>query len=537
MVRGTGLLLVVGLLGTSSALVGQAPSSATPSDDTAQCAALMGIPLPAIDGALPKVVTARLVDVPAAPPNASPQGSAAILAASPIKRYCQVTGYVAPQNKFELRLPLPASWNEKFFMVPCAAFCGTVDGSQCNRSLARGYASATMNGGHDSQWGFDGTWAAGAPNLQIDYGWRSVHVVTLATKAITTKYYGRAIQRAYIEGCSKGGQSVLSEVQRFPDDYDGAIAIAPVYDFAGQMAAATWWAQAVHDGTGSSLLDSTTMRLVHAVVLRECGSQSGVADGFVSDPLACGWRPQSIACSSGTATDCLSAKQVAAISRLMTAPADSKGRVLYGRQLPGAESNWPFWFYPGDGSRTMRNVGHFMAAEQFMSYMASATPRRVDPLQLRIDELPVTYTRVHQIYDATSPDLGRFKTRGGKLVLWHGLSDAAVPATMSINYYERVSRVMGGKEADSFLRLFLVPGVNHCGGGPGLDDVDGVTALENWVERGSAPAQLMTRRFANGVLERSRPVFPYPKVARYAGSGDPAQASSFVPGEPHRGRY
>jgi hypothetical protein len=535
MMRCTGLLLMAGLLSATSAMLGQAPSSATPSDDAARCAALMGVPLPPIDGALPKVVSARLVDVSPAPPNASPQGSAAILAASPIKRYCQVNGYVAPQNKFELRLPLPTSWNQKFFFVPCAGFCGTVDGSQCNRSLARGYASATMNGGHDSQFGFDGTWAAGAPNLQIDYGWRSVHVVTLATKAITTKYYGRAIQRAYIEGCSKGGQSVLSEVQRFPDDSDGAIAIAPVYDFAGQISASTWYAQAVHDGKGSSLLDSTAMRLVHAALLRDCGSQSGVADGFVSDPLACAWRPESIACPSGRTTDCLSAKQVAAISRIMTAPADSKGRVLYGRQLPGAESNWPFWFYPADGSRTMRNVGHFMVAEQFMSYMAPAIPRRVDPLELRIDGLAVTHARVHEIYDATSPDLRPFKARGGKLIVWHGLSDAAVPATMSINYYERVSRAMGGKElTDGFLRLFLVPGVNHCGGGPGLDDVDSVTALEDWVERGSAPAQIMTRRYANGVLERSRPVYPYPKVARYSGSGDPAQASSFVPAEPRR---
>ena len=189
-----------------------------PSADAQRCAALVQLSLGTLRDAATRITSARLIDVPAPPPNANPRSNAAILAASPIKQYCQVTGYVAPQNKFELRLPLASQWNEKFFMVPCAGFCGGVAGNSCNPSLARGYASVTMNGGHDGSPGFDGTWAANAPNLQVDFGWRSAHVVTVAAEEITTRYYGRAITRSYISSCSKGGQTVLSEVQRFPND-------------------------------------------------------------------------------------------------------------------------------------------------------------------------------------------------------------------------------------------------------------------------------------------------------------------------------
>ena len=539
MLARTGLGLCTLHLCASASLAQVSSTGAPPDSNAVRCSALARLNLQSLREAPSRVLTARLVEVPAPPPTGAPQSAAAILAASPIKQYCQVIGYVAPQNKFELRLPLPASWNQKFFLVPCAGFCGAVNGNACNVSLARGYASATMNGGHDGAPGFDGTWAANAPNLQEDYGWRSVHVVTIATKAITASYYGRSIQRSYISGCSKGGQSVLSEVQRFPQDYDGAIPIAPVYDFTGQITASAWFAQAVHDGSGNSLLDSAAMRLVHKSVLERCGAQAGVAEGFVTDPLSCAWRPEAIACSPGRSADCLSARQVAAISRIMQRPADSKGRAVYAGQLPGAETDWAFWFYPPDGSRSIEKTGHFLVSQQFTTYLAGATPRAaVDPLKLSMDSLPVVYSRARAIYNATSPDLRAFKARGGKIVMWHGLSDAGIPATASIEYYDQVSKTMGGRaRTDDFFRLFLLPGVNHCAGGPGPDNVDAITALENWVERGIAPTELVARRFANGVEERSRPIYPYPMLARYSGAGDPMRAGSFVRSNPPTLQY
>src|SRR4029453_17158839 len=213
---------------------GQAVSPAQPGADAAQCEALLIADFGSLPDAPTRVTSARLVDVPAADPKLPPTSPPALLAASPVKQYCQVLGYVAPQNKFELRLPLRAQWNGRFHLTPCAGFCGAVNGNGCNFTLARGYASITGNGGHDSQVAFDGVWAANSPNLQEDFAWRHNHVITIAGKAITTRFYGRPIERSYMSGCSKGGHAVLMEAQRFPDEFAGLLPTPPGYDPVGR---------------------------------------------------------------------------------------------------------------------------------------------------------------------------------------------------------------------------------------------------------------------------------------------------------------
>jgi feruloyl esterase len=237
-----------------------------------------------------------------------------------VRQYCDVTGYVAPQNKFALKLPPPGNWNQKFFLRACGGFCGYLDGRLCNSALARGYASATGNGGHDSALGFDGIWAANAPELQEDFGWRSNHVVALIAKTITTHYYGKPIKHSYMAGNSKGGQAVLLEAQKFPEDFDGLMPSAPVYDYTGRsVIGAAWFAQAVNDGGGGSVLNAAAAQAVHKSVLEHCGAQGGVEEGLVTDPPSCKWQPEMIACSSASkGQDCLSSKQVAAVKRLMT---------------------------------------------------------------------------------------------------------------------------------------------------------------------------------------------------------------------------
>jgi len=508
--------------------------------EAARCRALANFVVPDLPDASTRIQSARLVDVPAgglsAPFFGPPEsGNAAI--PTTIKQYCQVTGYVAPQNKFEIRLPLPADWNQRFFFSPCAGFCGGVNGAACNPSLARGYASVTHNGGHDGLQGFDGVWAANAPRLQEDYGWRSVHIVTLATKAITTQYYGRAIVHSYISSCSKGGQAVLKAAQQFPDDYDGYLPIAPVYDMAGRVIAGAWFAQAVNDGGGRSVLTPAVAAAVHKSVLLRCGAQAGVDEGFVTDPATCDWRPEMMACALGNVagSECLTPAQVAAITRLMSPVVNSKGQVLYRYPyLPGTETEWGGWNYDSDNPFT--NFANFVLHDQFMKYMADPTPRKnVNPLRFDFDRDPVTLTRARTVYDATSTDLRAVKARGGKILMWHGLADGGIMASSSIGYYEGVTKTMGGRAStEDFFRLFLIPGVHHCQGGPGLTDFDALTLLENWVEKGQAPDALMARRLANGVVERSRPIYPYPVLARYSGSGDPKQAASFAPHDPTR---
>ena len=505
---------------------GEPPAAST--DEARRCTALATLTLPNLADAPTTVLSARIVDVPA---NGL-EGFFSAPISTPIKQYCQVTGYVAAQNKFEMRLPFPSDWNQKFFFTPCAGFCGGVISAACNPALARGYASVTTNGGHDGGQGFDGVWAANAPRLQEDFAWRGTHIVTIATKAITTQYYGRPITRAYISGCSKGGHAVLKEAQQFPEDYDGYLPIAPVYDLTGRIMAGAWFAQAVSDGRGGSVLDKAAADAIHKSVLTRCGAQAGVDEGFVTDPIGCDWRPELIACGAGsTGVECLTPRQVDVVKRLMSPAVNSKGNVVYAYPyLPGTETEWGFWNYGPIP------IGNYLVADQFLRFLADITPRKnVDPLKFNFDRDPATLARARSIYDATSYDLRPLKARGGKILMWHGLADAGIMASSSIGYYESVIKAMGGRQhTEDFFRLFLIPGVHHCGGGPGLTDFDALTLLENWVEKGQAPDVLIARRAANGVLERSRPVYPYPIQARYSSTGDPKQAASFGPVDPSR---
>jgi feruloyl esterase len=386
--------------------------------------------------------------------------------------------------------------------------------------------------------GFDGIWAANAPELQEDFGWRSNHVVTLIAKAITTHYYGKPVKYSYMAGNSKGGQAVLLEAQRFPPDFDGLMPSAPVYDYTGRNTiAAAWFAQAVSDGHGGSVLNAEAAKAVHKSVLEHCGAEAGFDEGFVTDPPSCKWEPEMVACSSGkSGPDCLNPKQVAAIKRLMTPATNSKGEVLYAYPyLPGTETQWAGWNYFGAPSPAYPpRCANMDLPRQYLRYFVDEKMRaKGDALSFDFDRDPATLGRARRIYDATSYDLRAFKARGGKILMWHGWADGAMPATSSIGYYEGVTKQIGGrKQTEDFFRLFLVPGVHHGGGGPGLTEFDAFSALEKWVEKGVTPDKLIASRLNNGAVERSRPVFPYPVLARYSGKGDPKQADSFVPFDP-----
>jgi feruloyl esterase len=509
-----------------------------PSPEAQRCAALTAADFEGLPDAPTRISSARLVDMPLAP-KAAPGSAAAVLAASPIKQYCQVLGYVAPQNKFELRLPLPSQWNKKFHLTPCAGFCGAVNGNACNSSLARGYASVTGNGGHDGGFGFDGVWAANNPGLQEDFAWRHNHVITVAAKAITTTFYGEPIVRSYMSGCSKGGHGVLMEAQRFPEDFDGLLPSAPVYDVVGRIIAGAWWAQAVSDDKSGSVLSPAVAEAVHKSILARCGAQSGVDEGLVTDPAACDWRPEMVACPpAGAGSGCLTSRQVDAVKRIMSPVRNAKGQNLYAYpDIPGTATEWGGWHYGRGGNPAEpRAYANYILAEQFLRYMADPTVRKdVDVLKFDFDRHPSSLARARKLYDATSHDLRAFKARGGKMLMWHGLSDAAILATSSIAYYQGVEKLIGGRaQTQDFFRLFLIPGVHHCAGGPGLAEFDALTLLENWVEKGQPPDVMTASRSVKSVTERTRPIYPYPILARYSGQGDPRQASSFGPFDPTR---
>jgi len=532
-------LFYVGAVVTGSKALG-VPESA--SDDERRCLALLSFdPESPLSGPA-RVTSARIVPTPPGGLEASPNrvsGFGRSGVPHRLERYCAVTGYVAPQNKFEVRLPLPADWNHKLFFAACGGFCGTVNGAQCTPALERGYAAVTSNGGHDSAPGFDGAWAANAPNLQEDFAWRSTHVVTLVAKRVAARFYEQPIAHAYMGGCSKGGQAVLMEAQRFPEDYDGLMPIAPVYDYTGRsVIAAAWFAQAVSDGNGGSVITPSTVEAVHRSVLQRCRAQAGVVDDdFLSVPNTCDWQPSQIACAGGIESgDCLSARQVRAIERLMTPPHDSQGKVLYRYPYQaGTETEWPGWNFPAlRAGRVVPEFGNMRVADQFPKYLADPTVRAdIDPLKFDFDHDPMTLARARALYDADSPDLRAFRDRGGKILMWHGLADSGIAPTSSVGYYEAVAKFVGGRvRIEDFFRLFLIPGVHHCGGGPGLVEFDALSALEDWVEHGRAPEQLIASRSTGDVVARARPVYRYPFQAHYSGTGDTREPASFVPQRP-----
>jgi feruloyl esterase len=264
-----------------------------------------------------------------------------------------------------------------------------------------------------------------------------------------------------------------------------------------------------------------------------------VEEALVTDPPSCKWQPEMIACASGsTGPDCLDARQVAAVKRLMAPATNSKGEVLYAYPyVPGTETQWVGWnFFGAPSPAYPPRFANMELPGQYIKYFVDEKIRaKGDALSFDFDRDPATLARARRIYDATSFDLRAFKTRGGKILMWHGWADGAIPATSSIGYYEAVTKFMGGrKQTEDFFRLFLVPGVHHGGGGPGLAEFDALTALENWVESGQAPEKLIAQRSSNGIVERSRPLYPYPILAHYSGKGDPKRADSFMPFDPSR---
>jgi len=285
------------------------------------------------------------------------------------------------------------------------------------------------------------------------------------------------------------------------------------------------------------VLNADAAGAIHKSVLEHCGAQSGVDEGLVTDPPSCRWQPEMIACTSAdSGTDCLNAKQVAAVRRLMTPATNSKGEVLYAYPyIPGTETMWAGWNYFGSPRPGITpRLANLEWPGQYIRYLADERIRENgDALHFNLDRDPATLDRARRIYDATSFDLRAFKAHGGKLLLWHGWADGAIMATSSIGYYESVMTFMGGrKQTEDFFRMFLVPGVHHSGGGPGFTEFDSMTLLENWVEKGEPPDKLIAGRMLNGAVERTRPVFHYPVLARYSGKGDPKRADSFVPFDP-----
>jgi feruloyl esterase len=468
--------------------------------------------------------------------------SAAVVAATgTTPAYCDVKGYVARQINFELKLPI-TSWLGRYLQEGCGGYCGSISQTTfpaCDTQLGGDFAVAATDDGHTAANPFDAQWAADDEQLRIDFGYRAVHVVSVAAKAIIKIYYGMPPLHSYFNGCSDGGREGLMEAQRYPRDFNGIIAGAPAayMPFLASEASA-WVARANTGADGQPILTADKLPALHAAVLAACDGADGLVDGQIDDPRACHFDPGSIVCPAGVdRADCLTPAQVVVVRKLYAPPTDEKGQLLYpGGEEPGSEGSWagPIpWITAPAGAPAFAGV----AAENYLRYLAFPVGQPGAGLaswQFTAGEFAKLLAEASTT-DALDPDLSAFRNAGGKLILYHGWADALIPPQGTIAYYQAVQDRMGGLSATMrFARLFMFPGVFHCaGGGPSPDTSDLVHQLVTWTEHGVAPRMtLATQVNSSGQVVRTRPVYPYPTVARYTGTGSIDDAANFFPAAP-----
>lgn len=460
--------------------------------------------------------------------------------------FCKVTGYVAPQVGFELRLPV--RWNQKLIEIGCAGHCGNLASAELC-PLRRGYSCIVTDSGHRGT-GVDGLWADDGWQRRIDWGYRAPHIVALAGKAITQWYYGDTPRKSYFVGGSTGGRQALQEAQRFPWDFDGIVALNPPTELSRVYMMFAWGAQALRDRAGATLLSNADLRLLTQSVIAKCDLDDGLRDGVVSDPLHCNFSPEELACNSSRITNCLIPSQIDAARKMYAGPVSSSGEKLSHGLLAGSEfsaaDELRGWAYLVSKDRLGLALENLAISGLRYLFFTSSAP---DSWGLRDFRFDRDYRRLDvlgSLYDANNSNLRRFKDAGGKLIIVQGLNDTIISPQNTIDYYEAVERQIGDRsETQTFARLFLLPGVGHAGG-IGAATIDYIGALEAWAENNSPPDKLIAARVkkCNGdcqlplntdfpletdIIEFTRPIYPYPVRATYSGIGSPNDAESFVP--------
>ncbi|MDN4610448.1 tannase/feruloyl esterase family alpha/beta hydrolase [Arthrobacter burdickii] len=513
--------------------------------------------VPAAPAAKPAVTAEGLLDLPALTPVmsctdlvgfdfSSAAGSpvtitsAAVVTAGVPAPYCEVTGTIAPANTIIVRLPTEG-WTQRYVQTGCGGLCGRASiniGQAAGCSIVEDgtVATATTDMGHQGQ--NDGSWAVNNPQAQIDFAYRGVHVTALTAKALIAKFYGQQPAFSYFTGCSDGGREGLMEAQRFPDDFDGIAAGAPANNMALQNTYHHAWNVLTNeDENGNYILLSGKLPLIHSAVLGACDGLDGLTDGVLDDPRACDFDPASLICATGQdANTCLSAEEAAVVQRLHDGAVDEQGHQL---ELEishewGSELAWTL-FVPATQRQTVPSENFALS---YLRYLAEPNSPRPD---FQLSDLEFTKKAFWDTMESSSymsaldPDLQDYEESGGKLLLWHGWNDQHISPQSTLAYYDAVRQAMGAKTADSFSKLFLFPGVEHCSGGAGPNTFDVLTPVMAWVESGKTPTVIVASKTVTAegsTAPITRPVYPYPAVARYDGSGSTSDAFNFVPYTP-----
>lgn len=439
--------------------------------------------------------------------------------------FCRVSATLKPTSDSDIKIEvwMPQSgWNQKFHAAGGASGGNSAVGGSINygpmlTALERGYATAGTDLGHD---GATFSYAPGHPEKVTDFGYRATHEMTVAAKALMSGFYGSGPRYSYWNACAAGGRQGWHEVQRYPGDYDGLIVIDPANSWTRLQTWSMYVWQVAH-ATPESYIPPAKYPVIHQAAINRCDASDGATDGLISDPMRCQFDPAVLQCTAADGPNCLTAAQVDT-ARTIYAPARNPrtNEVIFPGLLPGSELGWGSLAGPNPPYYATETYKHLVFNDP--SWSAATRPISLD----------TDFTRLQQQWgsalDADSPNLKPFFDRGGKILATGGWTDPLIAPGNEVNLFNRVRETVGAAQTDNSYRLFMKPGINHCGGGEGADTGDLLTVLENWVEHGTAPTRLTATRSANGAVQFTRPLCPYPQVAVYSGQGNQNDAASFV---------
>lgn len=492
-------------------------------DAPASCERLASLRLPNTTITMAAIVGAGAFTPPA---GRQGRGGAAIYAELP--SFCRVTATLAPSAdsdiNVEVWLPAPASastaetrgWNGKFQAVGNGGWGGVISYAALAQAVAAGYAAASTDTGHT---GNTGAFALGHPEKIVDFGYRAVHEMTVQAKAIVDAYYGSAPRLSFWNGCSLGGRQGITEAQRYPTDFDAIVAGAPAVNAVYLHAARVAINQIVHRSPDSDI-PPEKYPAIHAAALDACDALDGVKDGVIDTPSRCKFDPKALMCKDADGPACLTAAQVETARALYAPVKDPKsGAVVFPPLLePGSELGWATLAGPEPVNTALDQFKYVVFADANWDW------RRFN---LSTD-LARGVRQDAGVMNAGDVDLRPFFNRGGKLLMYHGWADQQVAARNSIDYFANVTKAVGKTAVGKSIQLYMVPGMGHCAGGAGTDTFDKMAAIESWVTTGHAPESIVAAHRTAGVVDRTRPLCPFGKVARWSGTGSTDEAANFT---------
>jgi feruloyl esterase len=442
-----------------------------------------------------------------------------------LPEHCDVRGNIWPEARFAIKLP--TAWNDRFQMDGNGGTAGTISMGAVDNAVRKGFAASSTDTGHDAAKEPLATFAHVTPENPnghrklIDFAYLSVHETAVLSKRVIEAYYRAAPKYSYWVGCSTGGRQGLQEAQRYPEDFDGLVIGAPGVYLTGNVTRRLWVGQSQ---MGAGAIPAEKLPLLTKAIYEKCDALDGLKDGLIDDPRNCKFDPaRDVAkCAGADGADCFTSAQIDALKKIYGGPRNSKGEQIFPGELVGGEPLWLDNFIPPSKTVLPRSESQMKFA------MLDPHPDPSwDYTMFNFDTDPPKVAAAAADLNPRNPDLAPLKKRGGRIVQYAGWGDQQVNPLPGIDYYNAVSKRLGDTETRDFYRLFMVPGMFHCNGGPGCGSVDWLAVVTDWVEKGNAPAQIIGAHVEKGTTTRTRPLCPYPLVARYKGTGSIDEAANF----------